>query len=115
MVLPEVICGFRPVCSVAHLVSFCHVIAICIACKVSFGVVGEMFIERVIASQSHVVKIFVGFDACFRSIGAVHERKIVVSCRHSIPSLPCFLKVADVLISDDNVVRHPADASVVGT
>ena len=113
VVLVEVVGGAGPEAAVGHAVALGAVVARGVDGEGAFGVVGESFVERVEAPESAVVHIFVRAYACLGAIGAVHEAEVVVAGGYAVPSLAGMFVVADILVSDDQIIRcFPRQASV---
>ena len=107
MVLPEVVRRLVPVAAVAHLVALGRVGAVVVD--------DELLVEGVVASQTLVPHVGIGPDACLAAVGAVHDAQVVGAGSHAVPSLSGTLEVADVLVSDEEIIRHGVgQAAVVG-
>lgn len=113
VVLPEVVGGAVPEGAVVHLVALGHVMAVLVLDEVAVLVGDEVFVERVELSQTHLIHIGVGLDACVLTIGAVHKAEVVVASRHAVPGLAGHLEITDVLVAEDEVLAHPGEAAVV--
>ena len=110
MVLIEVVGRLLPIASIVHFVALCLVVSISIGWESPFVVVEyQTFVERIKASQSTFVQVFVGFNVLS------HQRSIVVSRHNTTPCLSCFLEIAYVLVSYLEVIAHVCQATVVGT
>ena len=114
VVLPEIVGGLVPAVAVVHLVALSQIIAAGIACEIAFVIIGKVLIEAVVAAQSHVIHVFVGLDAGRYAIYSVHQTEVVVACGDSVPCLSGLLEVADILVSDGEIVVHPCQSAIVG-
>ena len=113
VVLPEVVGGFGPVGAVVHRVSLCLVVSAGVLHEVAVGIGSQLFVERVVAPESHIVEVVVGLDARLSAVGAVHQAQVVVAGRHAVPCLSRLLEVADVLESYAEVVADPRQSAII--
>ena len=113
VVLPEIIGGLVPIGAVDHLVSLSNIVTIGVLSEIAISIIGHIFIERVKLAQSHFVHILVGLDARIHAVSTIHQTHIVVTSRHTIPGLTSLLEIANVLISDLEVILHPGKTSIV--
>ena len=115
MVLPEIVGGAVPECSVIQLVTTGDIMAVFVFHEVAFIVINEVFVKRVESPQAHVPHVGVGFDARMVAEGAVHEAEVVVACHDAVPCLTGRLEVADVLVAQLEVIIDIGDATVVAS
>ena len=115
VVLPEVIRGLVPITAVSHLVTGRDIVAVGVLGEVAVGIVGQILIERVILAQPCLIHILIGLDTRLGTVCAVHQREVVITCRHTIPGLSRLLEVTDVLIADLEVIPHPSQSTIIRT
>ena len=115
VVLPEVIGGLIPIGAVGHLVTLSDIVTIGVLSEIAVSIIGHIFIERVKLAQSYFVHVLVSFDSRIHAISTIHQAHVVVTCRHTIPGLTSLLEIANVLITDLEVILHPGKTSIIRT
>ena len=120
MVLPEVICGLGPVAAIGHFPALGHIVAIGILFKQTTRTIGQRLIECVIPSQTGIIEVLIGLDACGQIVAprtivqtTVHDTVVVIASGDTIPGLTRLLKVADVLVANHEVVTQPSQSAIV--
>ena len=101
--LPEVVGGLVPRRSVAHHVALSEILAVGTAGKI-VAVVAEHLVKSVVAAESCIIEVLIGLDACRSTIGAIHQREVIVASRHTVPRLSGLLKISKVLIGNGEMI-----------
>lgn len=116
--LPEIVGRLLPIIGgatgVLQEVTLGLIVAAGISQWIAVGTVGQGLIEGVVTAKTGIIKVFIGLDAGGTAVGAVHQRQVVVAGCHSVPSLSCLLKVAEILVADGEVIIHIAQTAIVG-
>ena len=108
MVLIEVVGGLVPVAAVAHGVTLSLVVAVGVLHKLVAVVIEHHILrERVELAQALVVHVLVAVHAVAVDSG------IVVACGDSTPCLTHLLEVADIAVTQREVVAKPCERAVV--
>ena len=105
VVLVEVVSGLVPLLAVAHEVRLHGVVA----GSPCVSIVNHVLNEGVDTSQASVPQILVRIDVGEHVVG------VIVACEHAVPCLSCLLEVADVLVTDLEVVAQPCQTAIVGS
>ena len=115
MVLPEVIRRLVPIAAIGHLIALGRVGVWAADCLLFQGGDDQFLIEGIVFAQSHVPHILIGLDACSFAIGAIHDAQVVGTSGHTVPGLSCLLKVADILITDLEIVTYPGQTTIIAS
>ena len=107
MVLIEIIRRFVPERAVAHCVTCRLVVTIPILNKGPVSVGQQVFIELVELAQTSLIHVLIGGDTRLRAVGAIHQTKVITPRNDSVPCLASLFKVANVLITDAEVIAQP--------
>ena len=122
VVLPEVVGGLVPILAIIEFIAFGDVVAVSIFYKKTIFVCDEIFIKIIELSEAYIIHVFIRVDTSFYRIrpraviiAAIHKAIVVVASHDAVPSLASIFEISDVFVSDDEVVVHPCDASVVAS